>query len=68
MHDALWIYSFSLGDGHTMGYEASEDGACKAARQHRAAVLAEASNTLPTKTLIYKIVSDQCEQKWSQPS
>jgi hypothetical protein len=56
MQEVSRIYAFSLGNGHTMGYEVSEEAAYEAAKQHRASIFSDPTHPLPTKTLVYRIV------------
>ena len=56
MQDGFRIYSFALGDGPAMGYEAGEEEAYEAATRHRAAILTDRTDSLPTRTLIYRII------------
>lgn len=57
MRRGFTVYSFPLGTGPAMGYEAGEEAAYKAARQHRATVLADpTTSVLPTRTPINRVV------------
>lgn len=50
--EGFTIHSFSLGAGPITGYQA----AYRAAKEHRASVLADLANILPPPTPIYKVL------------
>ncbi|MGO4568904.1 hypothetical protein AB4Z52_28615 [Rhizobium sp. 2YAF20] len=56
MADSFAIFCFPLGFGRAMAYEVTEEAAYEAAKRHRASILADPANVLPTRTPINRVV------------
>ena len=56
MGEGFVIYGFQIGDGTTMGYEATEEDAYQAAKKYRKEMASDVHFTLPARTSVHRVV------------